>query len=56
MKEKMKGWLALDRSTLDYVGSRLGRAPNCSIISNMHRFEWDMDRWLERLDEKKSVY
>jgi hypothetical protein len=55
MKEKMEGWLAIDHSTLEYVEEKLGRTPNCSMLSAMHRFEREMDRWLKQLDEKEKV-
>ena len=56
MRERGDGGLLLDHSTLGYVVCELGRAPNCTMLSAMHRFERDMDRWLSRLDEKKRVH
>ena len=52
----MGGRWALDHSTHDYVIGMLGREPNCSMLSRMHHFEQDMDRWLKKLDEKESIY
>lgn len=54
MKERMSGRCAIDRSIRNYVVARLGRAPNCSVLSAMHRFERDMDRWLKRLDDENQ--
>jgi hypothetical protein len=54
MRERTSERRGLDRSTLDYVVRKLGRAPNCSMLSRMRRFERDMDRWLKRVDEDKD--